>query len=149
VGMALKFKGGSNPTNAQAGNKLTPAADGSGPSGNSFVEPHWKSDVPIYVRGMVLADRTLFIVGPPDLIDEEDTFVRLTKKDAAVKDLLDTQDKALGGASGGILLAVNADTGETQAKLDLGALPVWDGLAAARGKMFLSTLDGSVMAFQK
>jgi len=151
VGMALKFKGGANPTNAAppAGGKLAAAADGAGPSGNSFVEPHWKSDVPIYVRGMVLADRTLFIVGPPDLIDEEDTFIRLTKKDDAVKDLLNTQDKALGGEKGGILLAVNADTGETQGRLDLGALPVWDGLAAARGKMFLSTLDGTVMAFKK
>ncbi len=126
VGTGLKFAGGSSPTQATAGTAQK--------AGNSFVQPHWRSDVPIYVRGMVLADRTLFIVGPPDLIDEEDTFARLTKKDAAVKDLLNTQDQALGGAKGGILLAVNADTGETQGRLDLGALPVWDGLAAARAK---------------
>jgi outer membrane protein assembly factor BamB len=151
VGMALRFKGAVNNANAyaQTDNKLKPAADNAGIGGNSFVAPHWKTDVPIYVRGMVLADRTLFIVGPPDLIDEEDTFARLTKKDAAVKDLLNTQDQALAGAKGGILLAVNADTGETLGRIELGALPVWDGLAAARGRMYLSTLDGSLIAFEK
>ncbi len=141
VGNALKFAGGANPAQAYAGTAQK--------AGNSFVEPHWKTDVPIYVRGMVLADRTLFIVGPPDLIDEEDTFVRLTKKDDSVLELLETQDKAMSGAQGGILLAVNADTGETLGRVELGTLPVWDGLAAARGKMYLSTLDGSVMAFEK
>jgi hypothetical protein len=47
------------------------------------------------------------------------------------------------------LLAVNADTGEVEHKVELGTLPAWDGLAGANGQLFLSTLDGQVMCFGK
>ena len=115
--------------------------------GGSLVQPKWTSDVPIYVRAMVLAGRNLFIVGPPDIIDEESTFQKLTEKDPEVQKLLAEQDDALEGKVGGQLLAVNADTGEVEHTVELGTLPAWDGLAGANGQLFLSTLDGQVMCF--
>jgi outer membrane protein assembly factor BamB len=116
---------------------------------NSLIEPKWNVDVPIYVRGMVLAGFNLFIVGPPDLIDEESTFQKLTEKDSEVQKLLSEQDAAIEGKQGGKLVAVNADTGEVEHTLELDTLPAWDGLAAARGQLFLSTLDGRVICFGK
>ena len=117
--------------------------------GDSLVQPKWTSDVPIYVRAMVLAGPTLFIVGPPDIIDEESTFQQLTERDPEVQALLAKQDDALEGKAGGQLLAVNADTGEVEHKVELGTLPAWDGLAGANGRLFLSTLDGKLMCFGK
>ena len=113
----------------------------------SQIEPKWTSDIPIYVRGMCLADRTLFVVGPEDIINEEETFEKLTNKDKAVNELLAKQDAILEGANGSQLLAVNADSGEVRGTVQLETLPAWDGLAAAQEKLFLSTLDGSVICF--
>ena len=47
--------------------------------------------------------------------------------------------------SGGTLLVVSAATGKTLAKLPLDAPPVWDGMAAAKGRLFMSTRDGAVV----
>lgn len=116
---------------------------------DSLVKPKWTADVPIYVRGMVLAGHNLFIVGPPDIIDEEATFQKLTEKDQEVQKLLAQQDDALNGADGGMLLAVNIDTGEIDHQLKMESLPAWDGLAGANGQLFLSTLDGKVLCLGK
>lgn len=115
--------------------------------GNSLVDPKWTADIPIYVRAMVLAGQHLFVVGPPDIIDEEATFKKLTEKDPEVQTLLASQDDALEGKDGGLLLAVNADTGETEGSVKLDTLPAWDGLAGANGRLFLSTLDGRIICF--
>jgi outer membrane protein assembly factor BamB len=117
--------------------------------GNSLVDPKWTQDVPIYVRAMVLAGSNLFIVGPPDIIDEEATFEKLTEKDEEVQKLLAEQDAALSGKDGAQLLAVNTDSGEIESRFQLDTLPAWDALAGANGKLFLSTLDGSVICFGK
>jgi len=130
-----------------AGNKKKAGGNAEQKPGDSLVQPKWTSDVPIYVRAMVLAGPTLFIVGPPDIIDEESTFQQLTEKDPEVQALLARQDDALEGKAGGQLLAVNADTGEIEHKVELGTLPAWDGLAGANGRLFLSTLGGQVMCF--
>ena len=74
---------------------------------NSLVDPKWTQDVPIYVRAMVLAGSNLFIAGPPDIIDEEETFQKLTENDEQVQQLLAQQDAVLGGKDGGLLLSVN------------------------------------------
>ncbi len=115
--------------------------------GNSLVEPKWTEDIPIYVRAMVLAGKHLFIVGPPDLIDEEESFAKLTESDPQVQELLARQDQALNGSDGAMLLAVNTDTGQVVHGVQLSSLPEWDGLAAAGGKLFLTTRDGKVISF--
>ncbi len=117
--------------------------------GDSLVKPKWTQDVPIYVRGMVLGGSNLFIVGPPDIIDEEKTFEQLTEKDPQVQELLAKQDQALEGSDGAFLLAVNIDTGEIQNGVPLDSLPAWDGLAVRNGRLFLSTLNGEVVCFGK
>ncbi len=115
--------------------------------GNSLVDPKWTQDVPIYVRAMVLAGPKLFICGPPDIIDEESTFQKLTEKDEQVQVLLADQDRALNGSDGSLLLTVNIDTGEVENRVQVNSLPGWDGMASAGGQLFLSTLDGSVICF--
>jgi hypothetical protein len=113
----------------------------------SLIKPKWAKDIPIYVRSMVLAGENLFVAGPPDIIDEEETFSQLAEKDPQVQKLLDEQDSILEGRDGGLLLCVNMHTGEVEMKYQLEDLPTWDGLSSAGGKLFLSTQSGHVVCF--
>ena len=62
-----------------------------------------------------------------------------------IQEKLVRQDAALKGAEGAILLAVSAADGKTLARIAVDGLPTWDGLAAARGRLYLSTTDGRVI----
>ena len=77
-------------------------------------------------------------------MDEEETFKQIMARDSAVNEVLDKQEAALAGSQGSLLLAISTKTGETLAKYNLGYLPTWDGLAAANGKLFLSTEKGTI-----
>ena len=122
------------------------AAYGGGKQGGSLVKPYWTQDIPLLARAMVLADKTLFVAGPPDLFNEVETFKQLAADDEAVQKVLAEQDAAMAGSQGGLLRAFDADTGETLSEIKLPALPIWDGMAAADGKLLLSTKDGRVIA---
>jgi len=111
----------------------------------SFVKPLWTSDIPVIVRAMAKAGPTLFVMGPPDLVDEEESFRLLVGNPKTIQKKLLRQDKALKGAEGGVLLAVSTSTGKTLARIMVDALPTWDGLIAARGRLYLSTTDGRVI----
>lgn len=141
-------KGKARAANNDNGNTPANAKPASEPK-NSIVEPKWTTDVPIYVRAMVMAGFHLYIVGPPDIIDEEATFQKISEKDAEVQKLLSEQDAAMNGVQGAKLLTVNTESGEIEHTVELDTLPSWDGLAGANGQLFLTTLDGKVMCFGK
>jgi hypothetical protein len=132
-GGAIRFQGGGG---AASGGR------------DSFVEHHWTKDVPLMVRALVKAGDVLFMAGPADLIDEEETFQKLAAKDPYVQVQLQQQDDAFEGKLGARLQAVSAVDGKTLFEFHLSALPVWDGMAAAGGKLYLSTDGGNVHCFQ-
>jgi len=105
----------------------------------------WTRDVPLLARGMVLADQTLFIAGPPDVVDQEKTLAAFADPAAHAK--LAEQVAAHEGRKGGLLWAVSADEGETLAEYKLASPPVFDGLAAAGGCLYLAAVDGHVTCF--
>ena len=107
----------------------------------------WTLDVPLLARAITLAGRTLFIAGPPDLVDEETVPSRLA--DPEVQASLVAQAEALDGAKGGLLWALSADTGRKLAEYALTSIPVFDGMAAANGRLYLVTLDGKVLCMEK
>ena len=115
----------------------------------SYVQHDWTGRVPMYTRAMALAGDTLIIAGPPDIIDEEYTFGRLAEGDGDVHKELAAQDAALEGKDGAIMQTVSTSTGEQGPRLELESLPVWDGMAVARGKLFVAGKDGSVRCFGK
>ncbi|MFQ5731054.1 MAG: PQQ-binding-like beta-propeller repeat protein [Planctomycetaceae bacterium] len=133
-GKALRFLGGGR----RGGNR----------GGGSLVKHRWKRDVPLYVRAILLADKTLFIAGPEDLIDEEQTFKQLVAGDKSVQKLLQAQDDALSDKRGAILWAVSTKDGKTLAELKLPSVPVWDGMASAGGRLFVCTKDGRVICLK-
>ena len=73
------------------------------------------------------ADKALLVAGWPDVIDPKDPF-------AAVE-----------GRTGGVLWVLAADDGKKLAAHKLGAPPVFDGLIAAGGRLYMATTDGKVI----
>jgi outer membrane protein assembly factor BamB len=91
----------------------------------------WSVQLPVRVQAMLLAGETLFMAGPPDVVDKEDYWA------------------ALDGKKGAELWAVSAAKGEKLSATKLDALPVFNGMAAAGGRLYLSTQDGKLRCFGK
>jgi hypothetical protein len=109
-------------------------------------ETRWSEEkLPLLVRAMVLADGNLFVAGPPDVADEKAAFYN--PDDAAIRAKLDEQVAALEGRKGGLLRVVSASDGRKLAEYNLGSAPVWDGMAAANGRLSLTIIDGKVLCF--
>jgi len=95
--------------------------------GHGAPKDRWSVHVPLRVRAMVLAGETLVLAGPPDVVPDDDPL-------AAVE-----------GRRGAMLRTVSASDGTTLAETKLAAPPVWDGMAAAGGRVYVATLDGKVI----
>jgi len=87
----------------------------------------WQRRVPIRITSMVRTAEKLFAAGSPDVVDPADPH------------------GAWEGRKGGILAVFDATSGEQLARIKLAAPPVWDGMAATAGRLFLATMDGRVV----
>ncbi|TKJ33650.1 MAG: hypothetical protein CEE38_19890 [Planctomycetes bacterium B3_Pla] len=89
----------------------------------------WTEQQPVIARAIVLAGNNLFLAGPPDIFSSEEPAATLE------------------GKRGGLLCVLSAADGSELARHDLDSPPVFDGMAAANGKLFISTVGGKVLAF--
>lgn len=126
-GKALRFEGGQ------------PAVPG------YRVKHLWVADLPFFARSMLLADGTLFVAGPSDLINEEEIF--RNRNDPTSQQSLQEQAAAFAGRKPSWLAAVDAETGEVLASQEIAATPIFDGLAAAGGRLYLVTQQGTVISY--
>ncbi len=124
------------------GGKKKPSGLGAPPA--NTVKKQWARDIPLLVRAMVLADETLFLAGPPDLIDEPKTLS--TFSSPQTQELLARQAAALEGNEGAVLYAVSTGKGEQLAVHKLGDLPVFDGMIASGQRLYFSSTGGRVVA---
>ena len=109
---------------------------------------HWQVATPgLLVNAMVLGKERLFIAGPPDVADETKMLGYLPGADDEINRQLKAQDDAWHGRRGGLLWAVSCENGEKLAEYKLDNIPVFDGMAAAEGKLFLSLKNGHVVCF--
>ena len=114
-------------------------------AGGQFKQ-HWQTATPgMLVNAMVLAGETLFIAGPPDLADETKMLGFLPGADDEINRQLKAQNDAWQGRRGGLLRAVSCENGTSLAECTLDSVPVFDGMSAAGGKLFLATIDGRVV----
>ncbi len=105
---------------------------------------HWKSPVPVRAKAIVKTRNVLFVAGPEDVLDEEGAFGALGSDKSRMQ--LQQQNDLINSRQGGKLLAVSVRDGVTKQAIDLASQPVWDGMAAAYGKLFVCCRDGSVVA---
>ena len=94
---------------------------------------------------MVLAAKTLFVAGPPNILSEEDFF--FTVNDSEVQKRLAEQQALLEGKNGALLWVVSATDGKKLAQYRLQSLPVWNGMIASRGKLYLAAIDGQLIGY--
>ena len=104
---------------------------------------HWSiKQPPLHVRALVLTQNMLVAAGPADVFDEDQAFTQPFNPDVARLAL--EQDAAYAGQRGALLMALSPEDGQTLCKLELPALPVWDGMAAARGMLYICDQQGHV-----
>jgi hypothetical protein len=105
--------------------------------------PDWADDVTVQINSMVLTEGALFAAGPPDVEDEEKAVKTLPSEETQEK--LAEQAAAFAGKRGARLVAVSRDGGKKLAAYRLDVVPRFDGLIAAKGRLYLSTQRGEVL----
>lgn len=88
----------------------------------------WSTEAPIRARALVLSGNTLFFAGTPN---------RGNSGEEA--------QAAMFGKEGAKLIAVSTDDGAKLTEMPLPAPPVLDGMAAAGGRLYMSTIDGQII----
>jgi hypothetical protein len=111
-----------------------------------LVKHNWTKDMSMFARAMVLADKVLFIAGPPDMLDEPQAFRQISEPQVR-RDLAE-QVAAFNGKKGAVLAAISVGDGTELAQYDLDSPPVFDGMAAASGRLYLATLNGHVVCME-
>jgi outer membrane protein assembly factor BamB len=84
----------------------------------------WHQDMPLQLRSMVLADTTIFVAGWEDRVN--------TKGKPEQEDRVIIQARAAGD-------------GKLLSEIDIPAKPVYDGLIAANGRLYISLANGQIL----
>ncbi len=95
------------------------------PSARQFV---WMQESPVRARAMVLTPERVFFAGQPNLGNSSDDAFASYR-----------------GEKGAKVVAVAVEDGAIMSELDLPAAPVFDGMASARGRLYLSLKGGTVV----
>jgi outer membrane protein assembly factor BamB len=89
----------------------------------------WAQRVRTRINAMVITENLLFVAGPPDVVDPEDPL------------------GAFEGRKGGMLAAISRSDGKTVWEYTLDTPPVFDGMAAASGRLYMALRDGRIACF--
>jgi len=88
----------------------------------------WENvSVPLRAKTMVLTSNRLYLAGTPDETSTDDFWAAYENK------------------MGGVLFVVSRENARKAAQYDLDAVPVYNGMAAAADRLFISTCDGRVI----
>jgi len=90
--------------------------------------PVWTQWLDVRIRAMVKAGDTLFVAGPPDVLDSKDPYA------------------AFEARRGARLVAVSAVNGKKLSETPLEYPLVFDGMIAAGGRLFICLEDGSIVS---
>ncbi|HID78606.1 MAG TPA: methyltransferase domain-containing protein [Planctomycetaceae bacterium] len=97
----------------------------------------WSDPESLIVRAMVLGQRRLAVAGPVDVGRKDPQRLAFLNQSEALAAFL--------GHRGVKLRVVGTDDGRTISEIPLPAMPVFDGMAAAQGRLFVSLKDGSLV----
>ncbi len=104
-----------------------------GPLGKARKRPSpalWRhSRFSIYPWAMVTDGELLAVAGPPARVKKGDAWAGFE------------------GRAGGELHVLDAESGETLARVALDSPPVWDGMAAAGGRLYITTQNGNLICY--
>jgi outer membrane protein assembly factor BamB len=105
----------------------------------------WLHEEPeVMARAMVLAGDALFVAGPRDVVDEKQMWGRSNEE--AFQKKMAEQAAHLRGEHGAVMQVFSKKDGTKLAECKLDAMPAFDGLIAAAGRLYCVTTDGRVIA---
>ena len=111
----------------------------------SALDYRWvHEEPPVMARAMVLAGQRLFVAGPRDVVDEKTMWGR--SNESEFQDTMAEQAAHLRGEHGAVLQVFSKTDGSKLAERHLDAMPAFDGLVAAEGRLYCVTTDGRVIA---
>jgi hypothetical protein len=90
----------------------------------------WTSTIPIEAKSLLVGSDRLYLAGVRDKVDEEDRWAHFD------------------GRRGGLILVCSKADGRIIGQMEVESPPVFDGLASAGGKLFVSCKDGSVLCYE-
>lgn len=93
--------------------------------GKQLIQFKWWKEIPIHVRAIVKTPELLFVAGPPGRQY--------------------TTQEALDGHATASLLAISPEDGAVVEEMLLPATPVWDGMVASRGNLYLTLANGQTV----
>jgi hypothetical protein len=106
-------------------------------AGQGGREYAWTEPFPVTVRAMVLASDRLVVAGVPDLGEKASEGLWFQNPTQALD--------AFEGRKGGVVCLVSAADGKTLTRCQLDQPPVFDGMSAADGRIFISLKNGTVI----
>ena len=92
--------------------------------------PLWTSVIPIKAKSLLVGPNRLYLAGVRDKVDEDDPWAHFD------------------GRMGGLITIHSKEDGKLIREMELTSPPVFDGLASADKKLFVSCRDGSVLCFE-
>jgi outer membrane protein assembly factor BamB len=90
----------------------------------------WEIKIPVRAAAMLLAKNSLVIAGAPDVADKKDPWAAFENR------------------KGGVLQIYSKQDGKKTGEVKLDSAPVYDGLAAADGKIFITLKNGSIVCLE-
>jgi hypothetical protein len=98
---------------------------------SSKVKSLWEQTIPVRAEALVVAGGTLCLAGAPDVADKQDPW------------------GAFENRKGGVLLLLSRTDGRKLAEKKLASAPVYDGMAAAGGRLFIALKNGTLACWGK
>jgi hypothetical protein len=116
-----------------------------GPFGTR-VQYAWTRTIPFFARALIATRGKIVAAGPPDVQEETEVNISELMHDAdLVHRKLDDYLAAWNGEMGGRLWVFSKKDGTPIRKYDVDFLPQFDGMAAARGRLYVATEDGRLL----
>jgi outer membrane protein assembly factor BamB len=90
----------------------------------------WNTTIPTKAKSLLVGPENIYLAGVRDIVDEKDPWAHFD------------------GRMGGMITIHSKADGKLKRQIELKSPPVFDGLASAAGKLFVSCKDGSVLCFE-
>ncbi|NQV31888.1 MAG: hypothetical protein HQ515_04295, partial [Phycisphaeraceae bacterium] len=102
--------------------------------------PFWADTQSLIVRAMVLTPDKLIVAGPPDLRQKESHILAYKNDKEALASFM--------GEKGVFLRVLRTTDGQVLSEGPLEAMPVFDGMSAAQGRIFVSLKNGQLQCWK-